>query len=95
MTVYTIDHSHVLLSRVIEMHMWLMQLYLHNILSHAGLITIFACIQECYADFCMGVQHSCPNLLLVLCMFDSVESSGCTSCVCTVLYPLSYSLATV
>ena len=49
-----------------------MQLYLHNITpcqttSLVRLITTFACITlpECSAGFCMGVQHSCPNLLLI------------------------------
>ena len=47
-----------------------MQLCLHNTLFNytplVRLITTFACITlpEFCADFCMGVQHSYPNLLL-------------------------------
>ena len=33
---------------------------------YGGLITIFACVTlpERYSGVCMGVQHSCPDLLL-------------------------------
>ena len=48
-----------------------MQLYLHNTLLylHNTLFkyTTFACVTlpECCADLYMGIQHSCPNLLLM------------------------------
>ena len=39
----------------------------HNSLHKMGLITTFACVTlpECCAEFCVGVQHSSPNLLLI------------------------------
>ena len=47
-----------------------MQLCLHNTylaILHEGLITIFTCITlpEHCTDVCMGVQHSCPDLIVI------------------------------
>ena len=60
------------------------------------LITTFACITlpEC---FCMGVQHSCPNLLLLLqssvpCSVFSIKLESCF--VVQVFVPVSYHCST-
>ena len=46
-----------------------MQLCLHNTLFNyttcgTGYYFAYITLPECYTDICMGVQHSCPNLIV-------------------------------